>query len=186
MVNSSEDQRAAADEQLHDLIAEFHDRVDRGEAVEPAGFTAEHPDLEAELSRYFENVATLESFAGPTASQVQADPTATVISGETHDGGHAETMIENSKSGDAARISKDAPRTQFGRYRIVQELGHGAMGAVYLAHDEQLDREVALKIPKFDSDMNADLLERFYREARAAAALQHSGSHLEIVRSWAA
>lgn len=175
MVNPSEDERVDADDQLHELIAEYHDRVDQGETLDPVGFTAEHPELEAELSRYFENVATVESLAGPTASQVQADPSATVISGETHDGGHAETMIENSKSGNTARISKDAPLTQFGRYRIRKELGRGAMGAVYLAHDEQLDREVALKIPKFDADTNEELLERFYREARAAAALQHPG-----------
>lgn len=175
MANPSEKDRASTDEQLHDLIAEYHDRVDQGGALEPAEFTAEHPELAAELSRYFENVATLESLAGPTASQLQNDPTATVITGETHDGGHTETMIENSSSGDAARISKDAPLTQFGRYRIRKELGRGAMGAVYLAHDEQLDREVALKIPKFETDTNEELLERFYREARAAAALQHPG-----------
>ena len=46
-------------------------------------------------------------------------------------------------------------------------------GAVYLAHDEQLDREIALKIPQFGQDMDPGLLERFYREARAAAALRH-------------
>jgi serine/threonine protein kinase len=61
---------------------------------------------------------------------------------------------------------------QFGRYRIKTVLGQGAMGAVYLAHDTQLDRQVALKIPKFTDDPNGDLLERFYREARAAATLR--------------
>jgi formylglycine-generating enzyme required for sulfatase activity/serine/threonine protein kinase len=175
MANPSEKDRMTTDERLHDLIAEYHDRVDQGETLEPAAFVSEHPDLETELSRYFDNVATLESLAGPTASQIQNDPTATVIAGETHDGAFNETMIENSRSGNAVRISNDAPLTQFGRYRITKELGRGAMGAVYLAHDQQLDREIALKIPKFDSEMNADLLERFYREARAAAALQHPG-----------
>ncbi|MBW3539323.1 MAG: serine/threonine protein kinase [Planctomycetes bacterium] len=60
-----------------------------------------------------------------------------------------------------------------GRYRLLERLGEGAMGAVYLAHDSQLDRRVALKIPKFDQEARPELLERFFREARAAAVLRH-------------
>ena len=48
------------------------------------------------------------------------------------------------------------------------------MGAVYKAHDTQLDRTVGIKIPKFDAT-DTDLLERFYREARSAATLSHAG-----------
>jgi tRNA A-37 threonylcarbamoyl transferase component Bud32 len=64
---------------------------------------------------------------------------------------------------------------RFGRYRVSRCLGQGAMGAVYLADDTQLDRPVALKIPKFAADGgDSELIERFYREARAAATLRHS------------
>jgi hypothetical protein len=62
---------------------------------------------------------------------------------------------------------------QFGRYRILQKLGQGAMGAVYLAHDTQLDRRVALKTPQLAPEEGTQVLERFRREARAAAGLAH-------------
>ena len=62
---------------------------------------------------------------------------------------------------------------EFGRYRIVRQLGVGAMGTVYLALDTQLDRHVALKIPNFRGSSDKELLERFLREARAAAKIQH-------------
>ncbi len=52
-------------------------------------------------------------------------------------------------------------------------LGSGAMGDVYLADDTQLDRPVALKIPRFADDRDGELIERFYREARAAATVRH-------------
>ena len=62
---------------------------------------------------------------------------------------------------------------QFGRYRILRPLGQGSMGSVYLAHDSSLDRAVALKVPRLALGGDRRVLERFYREARAAATLEH-------------
>lgn len=60
-----------------------------------------------------------------------------------------------------------------GRYRIRQELGRGAMGIVYRAHDRVLERDVALKqIPVYLSH-DHQLIERFRQEARALARLCH-------------
>ncbi len=59
----------------------------------------------------------------------------------------------------------------FGRYRLLRTLGHGGMGTVYLAHDTQLDRPVALKMPGSSADESA--VRKFLREARAAATLHH-------------
>jgi len=62
----------------------------------------------------------------------------------------------------------------FGKYLIERILGEGAMGTVYLATDQDLQRSVALKIPKFGGGNTAELRERFFVEARAAAALRHT------------
>jgi serine/threonine protein kinase len=62
---------------------------------------------------------------------------------------------------------------RLGRYRILRELGRGAMGAVYLAQDSQLDRTVALKAPRFTGADGPEIRQRFLSEARAAASIEH-------------
>ena len=63
--------------------------------------------------------------------------------------------------------------TTLSHYRIVSKLGAGGMGEVYLAQDTKLDRKVALKILSADLATNRNRMERFVREAKAAAALNH-------------
>jgi Tol biopolymer transport system component/predicted Ser/Thr protein kinase len=75
---------------------------------------------------------------------------------------------------DASSYTNRPLPAEFGRYRLLKLLGKGNMGAVYLAHDYQLDRKVALKIPNLGSDADPALKERFFREARSAATLLHA------------
>jgi serine/threonine protein kinase len=63
--------------------------------------------------------------------------------------------------------------TTIARYRIVALLGSGAMGDVYRAHDNKLDREVALKVLPQELVHDRERVRRFAQEARAASALSH-------------
>ena len=67
---------------------------------------------------------------------------------------------------------------KIGRYEIIEELGRGAMGAVYRAKDPAMNRIVALKMiisAALASQDGSEFRERFFREARAAGALTHPG-----------
>jgi eukaryotic-like serine/threonine-protein kinase len=60
-----------------------------------------------------------------------------------------------------------------GRYQLLEKLGQGGMGVVYRASDTLLERIVAVKVISAPIDQNAELRERFFREARAAGKLSH-------------
>jgi tRNA A-37 threonylcarbamoyl transferase component Bud32/tetratricopeptide (TPR) repeat protein len=67
----------------------------------------------------------------------------------------------------------DSLPKSIGRFQIQETIGRGGFGLVLLANDPQLNRQVALKIPKFDTMVSANGRNRFMREARAAALLGH-------------
>ena len=59
------------------------------------------------------------------------------------------------------------------RYELLHQIGRGAMGVVYLAHDQRLDRQVAVKLMSVTCELNDELRQRFELEARRVAALAH-------------
>jgi len=63
--------------------------------------------------------------------------------------------------------------TSFGRYAVRGVLGRGGFGAVFLGHDEQLDRPVAIKVLHSDKQMPGGAADQFLQEARRAARLHH-------------
>jgi serine/threonine protein kinase len=100
-----------------------------------------------------------------------------------HDNFHdneAGTRDHGKENGDAVPHPAGEPTSHdseqplhWGRFIIRGELGRGGQGIVFLAHDPQLDRDVALKIPRPEVVMTQPLRDRFLREAQMAARLDH-------------
>jgi eukaryotic-like serine/threonine-protein kinase len=66
-----------------------------------------------------------------------------------------------------------ASGTRLGHYEIVAALGMGGMGEVYRAHDKRLQRQVAIKVLRGDFSKDSERIQRFEREARVLASLNH-------------
>lgn len=87
-------------------------------------------------------------------------------------GGADSTLIIDTDSSNTKGYGKPVGHT---RYRRVKELGRGAMGTVFLAHDTLLEREVALKTISAPLSDPSLVEQRFFKEARMVAKLNHSG-----------
>lgn len=73
----------------------------------------------------------------------------------------------------AKLFGRQVEPTTVGRYRIIERLGAGGMGVVYLAHDDELDRRVAVKVLRANTWESSQGQSRLLREARAMAKLSH-------------
>jgi Tol biopolymer transport system component len=72
-----------------------------------------------------------------------------------------------------------------GRYRIAEKIGEGGMGVVYKAHDERLDRFVAIKVLPPSKSGDSERCQRFIQEARTASALEHPNIiHIYDIDEW--
>jgi serine/threonine protein kinase/formylglycine-generating enzyme required for sulfatase activity len=67
----------------------------------------------------------------------------------------------------------DSDPSRIGRYRVIARLGQGGFGRVYLAHDDDLDRPVAIKVPNPERIAHSDHVDAFFAEARILAKLDH-------------
>jgi serine/threonine protein kinase len=79
------------------------------------------------------------------------------------------------RRGGAAWYASDDCRHRLGRFELVERLGAGSYGYVFRARDVELDRTVAIKIPRAGCLASGEDVARFLREARSAAQLKHPG-----------
>ncbi len=132
-----------------ELAEEFLDRYRQGQRPALKEYIDRHPELADEIREVFPAMAMMENIAIRDES-LDGDPT-----------------------GDAPRPAA-ARLEQLGDYRIIREVGHGGMGVVYEAEQVSLGRHVALKVLPRSMVRNAKQLQRFEREAKAAARLHHT------------
>jgi serine/threonine protein kinase/formylglycine-generating enzyme required for sulfatase activity len=154
------------DPRVDAALQDYLERFDQGETLDPASFVAEHPEIAAELRSLIDAEVQLRKLAARDAQSSGNSTRSFALHGQ-------ETIAPQARANRPGEAKDRRLNEQFGRYRILKLLGQGAMGTVYLAEDSQLKRQVALKTPHFDKDPTGELLERLYREARAAATLRH-------------
>jgi len=71
-----------------------------------------------------------------------------------------------------------------GRFEVERKIGQGGFGTVFLARDVELDRYVAIKVPRFGQLSNPEEIKRFLREARSVAKLRHEGIVAVLDAGW--
>jgi eukaryotic-like serine/threonine-protein kinase len=133
---------------VEQLAEEFAERYRRGERPSLTEYTERHPQWADEIRDLFPALVMVEQFK-PKPSDATGDH-------------------------DMAGGSNRPPLEQLGEYRILREVGRGGMGVVYEAEQQSLGRHVALKVLPTHGLLNPTFLERFRREAKAAARLHHT------------
>jgi eukaryotic-like serine/threonine-protein kinase len=130
---------------VEELADSFLQRYRRGERPSISEYARQHPELADQIRELFPTLIVVEELGSV-----------------------------GSRAGPPAKLDTSSVPLQLGEYRIVREVGRGGMGVVYEAVQESLSRHVALKVLPFHGLMNPTHLERFRREARAAARLHHT------------
>ena len=164
--------------QIDQLVAEFGQEFREGH----------HPQIEVYLERFpelrsylLEELIALEvALRRSAGQQPQADDYHKWFP-DDHDAIEAVFLSEAATSRTVDRRTtpddtdtEDEPTAErLGRYQIRRRLGRGAFGVVYLAHDPQLDRPVALKVPRRQRLRTPEQIAKFVQEARTAARLKH-------------
>jgi serine/threonine protein kinase len=132
-------------EPLGELADEFLDRCRRGERPSLTSFVRRHPELAEEIRELFPALEMMEDARPATRPAAPPPPLAVGL-----------------------------PFPRLGDYRLVREAGRGGMGVVYEAVQESLGRRVALKVLPLGATAHPTQVERFRREAKAAARLHHT------------
>lgn len=170
-MSNSENKNDLKSMQFNKVLQEYMTQVDEGDDVNQEELLAANPEIANELKEYFDAEDKVNFVAKPESAEdtknLMRDNLAATLLPQN---GIEKTLAPQKPS---ELISNSGLGENFGRYKIIKQLGAGAMGEVYLAEDTDLHRMVALKIPKFEDPNDTEIIDRFYTEARSAANLRH-------------
>lgn len=144
MVQSTSDNPTEQDP-FDALADEFIERLRRGEHPTIGEYVREHPQLAEEIRELFPTIASMERL-----------------------------KLENDRTASGRATLGPIKLDQLGDFQIVREIGRGGMGVVFEAVEQSLQRRVAVKVLPHHAMIDAKHLQRFHREARAAAGLHHT------------
>jgi WD40 repeat protein/tRNA A-37 threonylcarbamoyl transferase component Bud32 len=144
---------------LEEVLEDFMQRLDLGEAVDREQLLAQHPELADELRSYFAGIDEVERL------------------GRHAKGGEALTALPGRPTPGAGRAEATPPAhglaCRVGDYELLEQIGQGGMGVIYKARQLSLQRLVALKMIRPDRLASPVDVLRFRSEAEAVASLDH-------------
>lgn len=157
---------------LDTVIRDYLIRIDRGETISREEFLAAHPDLHDDLLAFFDGVARVQQLAGVQSTLTDTSQATKYGTVATPVPAPVDSLPQTANMAVKSELTGPFPM-MFGQYRVLRSIGQGAMGAVYVAEDIRLGRQVALKVPLRSAAEQSDYLDRFIREAQASARLRH-------------
>jgi eukaryotic-like serine/threonine-protein kinase len=156
-------------DRLLDLLAQWEERYRRGEDASPETLGVHDPALMKALRDRIDRQKRLYAFMKHSLAEVVAVPESVPARPDTQWGAPAAKV----RAGVADGTGPEAPLSYIGRYRIIRILGEGGFGRVHLAHDAELDRDVAIKVPRYRHGSRFLDIESYLKEARVIARLSH-------------
>ncbi|MEM7231357.1 MAG: serine/threonine-protein kinase [Planctomycetota bacterium] len=186
---SGEPLSVEVEQRVQDVAEEYLVALQIGAAPSVPEVVRAHPDIAGVLEARLKLMVWLHESSGDGSSSTLLTPAQPVVmcphcgaevdprsvaSGPVRCSCGGQFLFDRGSSG-FTTIEADLSRICGARFEVEKVLGKGAFGIVFLARDLDLDREVALKIPRSGVDDDPQFRERFLREARSAAALLHPG-----------